>query len=161
MNPQGDFKQSDRRLNSWKSIAAYFERDERTVKRWESQRGLPVHRVPGAGRSSVYAYTDELSEWLKTAGTHTPLSPVEDCASGGPLPIPPSMPARAPLRLVVTPPAAVTAQPVESANGRKNYRRTILFVLSPPPRRFHWPPTLPTGGLSPRASHSPAAGRRD
>lgn len=130
MNPQGDFKQSDRRLNSWKSIAAYFERDERTVKRWESQRGLPVHRVPGAGRSSVYAYTDELSEWLKTANTHTPpLSPIEDCASGGPLPKPVSMPAPASLPLVVTAPAAVTAQPVQTAKEPRNYRRTILFVL--------------------------------
>jgi Tfp pilus assembly protein PilF len=67
MLSQHDSQQSERRLNSWKSIAAYFERDERTVKRWEAQRGLPIHRVPGAGRSSVYAYTHELAEWLKTA----------------------------------------------------------------------------------------------
>ena len=57
----------DGRLNSWKSIGAFFERDERTVRRWEAERGLPVHRVPGAGRSSVYAYTSELAEWLKTS----------------------------------------------------------------------------------------------
>jgi Tfp pilus assembly protein PilF len=63
---QPDRRQGERRLNSWKSIGAYFERDERTVKRWERQRGLPVHRIPGAGRSSVYAYTSELTEWLKT-----------------------------------------------------------------------------------------------
>ncbi len=58
---------TDHRLNSWKSIGAFFERDERTVRRWEAERGLPVHRVPGAGRSGVYAYTSELLEWLKTA----------------------------------------------------------------------------------------------
>jgi len=57
----------DRRLNSWKAIGAFFDRDERTVRRWEIERGLPVHRVPGAGRSGVYAYSNELSEWLKTA----------------------------------------------------------------------------------------------
>jgi tetratricopeptide (TPR) repeat protein len=57
----------DGRLNSWKSIGAFFERDERTVRRWEAERGLPVHRVPGAGRSGVYAYASELAEWLKTA----------------------------------------------------------------------------------------------
>jgi tetratricopeptide (TPR) repeat protein len=75
MNSQRDSSsQPDRRLNSWKSIAAYFERDERTVKRWEAQRGLPVHRVPGAGRSSVYAYTSELAEWLKTADSQSPMS---------------------------------------------------------------------------------------
>src|ERR1700734_2439757 len=55
---------SNRRLDTWKEIGAFFGRDERTVKRWESTRGLPVHRVPGAGRANVYAYTDELAEWL-------------------------------------------------------------------------------------------------
>jgi phage terminase Nu1 subunit (DNA packaging protein) len=54
-----------RRLDSWKEIAAFFGRAERTVKRWESDRGLPVHRVPGGGRSAVFAYSDELAEWLK------------------------------------------------------------------------------------------------
>jgi TolB-like protein/Tfp pilus assembly protein PilF len=55
----------DRRINSWKEIAAYFGRDERTVKRWEKERGLPVHRIPGGSRGSVYALTSELSEWLE------------------------------------------------------------------------------------------------
>ena len=54
-----------KRLDSWKEIAAFFGRAERTVKRWETERGLPVHRVPGGGRSAVFAYSDELSEWLK------------------------------------------------------------------------------------------------
>lgn len=54
-----------KRLDSWKEIAAFFGRAERTVKRWESERGLPVHRVPGSGRSSVFAYSDELADWLK------------------------------------------------------------------------------------------------
>ena len=57
---------SDRRLAGWKEIAAYFGRDDRTVMRWEKDRGLPVHRVPGSGKSSVYAYTDELTRWLAT-----------------------------------------------------------------------------------------------
>lgn len=56
----------DRRLRSWKEIAQFFGKDERTVKRWEVQRGLPVHRVPGGSRTSVYAYAHELEEWLKT-----------------------------------------------------------------------------------------------
>jgi len=71
-NGSGD-SPADRRLNSWKAIGAFFERDERTVRRWEAERGLPVHRVPGAGRSSVYAYAGELAEWLKTADTESPL----------------------------------------------------------------------------------------
>src|ERR1700723_3041486 len=57
----------DRRLDTWKEIGAFFGRDERTVKRWETTRGLPVHRVPGAGRANVYAYSDELAEWLHGA----------------------------------------------------------------------------------------------
>lgn len=45
----------DRRLDSWKEIAVFFRRDPRTVKRWEKQLALPVHRIPGKRRSGVYA----------------------------------------------------------------------------------------------------------
>lgn len=66
------------RLKSWKEIAAYFGTDERTVRRWE-QRGLPVHRVPGGARASVYANVDELERWLHGSGKpgkrHVPLEP--------------------------------------------------------------------------------------
>lgn len=55
----------DRRLNDWKEIAAFFGRDERTVRRWERQRGLPVHRISGGARNLVFAYTDELEQWLR------------------------------------------------------------------------------------------------
>src|ERR1700735_5549755 len=54
-----------KRPDSWKEIAAFLGRAERTVKRWESERGLPVHRVPGGGRSAVFAYANELADWLK------------------------------------------------------------------------------------------------
>jgi Tfp pilus assembly protein PilF len=57
----------ERRLTSWKEIAAFVGRDERTAKRWEESRGLPVRRVPGKGRASVFAYTDEIEAWLKGA----------------------------------------------------------------------------------------------
>src|SRR5580704_16364164 len=68
-----------KRLDSWKEIAAFFGRAERTVKRWETERGLPVHRVPGGGRSAVFAYTNELADWLK--GRSEELE-TEDSASG-------------------------------------------------------------------------------
>ena len=55
----------NRRLDSWKEIAAFFGRDERTVKRWEKERGLPVLRLPGA-RGGVYSFTDDLSRWMET-----------------------------------------------------------------------------------------------
>jgi Tfp pilus assembly protein PilF len=54
-----------KRLDSWKEIANFFGRDERTVKRWEKDRGLPVYRVPGSARGGVFAYEEELTEWLQ------------------------------------------------------------------------------------------------
>jgi tetratricopeptide (TPR) repeat protein len=55
------------RLDCWKEIASYLGKGERTVKRWETNRGLPIHRVPGGGRASVYAHAAELDEWLVSA----------------------------------------------------------------------------------------------
>src|SRR5215471_13425423 len=53
----------NRRLDSWKEIAAHLGRNERTAIRWE-KKGLPVHRVPGGQRQAVFAYTDEIDAWL-------------------------------------------------------------------------------------------------
>jgi tetratricopeptide (TPR) repeat protein len=53
-------------LQGWKDIAAYVARDVRTVKRWEKQRGLPVRRMPGAGRANVYALIPDLDSWLSS-----------------------------------------------------------------------------------------------
>jgi tetratricopeptide (TPR) repeat protein len=61
-----------KRLDCWKEIAAYLGKVERTVKRWDVDRGLPIHRVPGGGRPSVYAYTAELDEWLKSTRAREP-----------------------------------------------------------------------------------------
>ncbi len=51
-------------LQGWKEIAEYVSRDERTAKRWEKERGLPVRRTPGRGRGSVYALVADLDSWL-------------------------------------------------------------------------------------------------
>ena len=51
------------RLDSWKEIASFFGRDERTVNRWEKELGLPIHRLPGT-KGRVYAFSEELSDWL-------------------------------------------------------------------------------------------------
>ena len=50
------------RLDSWKEIAAYLKRDERTVRRWEKE-GLPVHRHAHKKQASVYAYRAEIEAW--------------------------------------------------------------------------------------------------
>jgi hypothetical protein len=52
------------RLDSWKAIATYLKRDERTVRRWEREQGLPVRRVPGGRGTSVFAYVSEIEAWL-------------------------------------------------------------------------------------------------
>lgn len=63
---QNHISESGKKLVSWKEIAEYFDRDERTAKRWERERGLPVHRAPGGKRSGVFAYPSELECWLQT-----------------------------------------------------------------------------------------------
>jgi hypothetical protein len=56
-----------RRLDSWREIAEYLGRDVRTVIRWEQERGMSVHRVPGTKRSNVFAFTEEIDAWLTSA----------------------------------------------------------------------------------------------
>src|SRR5580700_11126296 len=64
-SPQTRNSDTAKTLVSWKEIAVFLNRAERTVKRWERERGLPVHRVPGGERGGVFAYSDELGGWLK------------------------------------------------------------------------------------------------
>lgn len=56
---------TDRLLNGWKEIAAFFRKDERTMRRWAATMDLPVHRVHDAKRGTVYAYAGDLEQWLK------------------------------------------------------------------------------------------------
>ncbi len=51
------------RLDGWKEIAVYLERDPRTVQRWEKKEGLPVHRHLHDKAGTVYAYKHEIDEW--------------------------------------------------------------------------------------------------
>ncbi len=53
------------RLQGWKAIAAFLKVDVRTARRWEAERALPVHRLPGDSRSPVWADVSELGEWLR------------------------------------------------------------------------------------------------
>jgi len=63
-SPEADVPPANGRLQSWKEIAAYLDRDVRTVQRWERQFGLPVYRNPDQKRSAVYALRHELDAWL-------------------------------------------------------------------------------------------------
>lgn len=55
-----------KRLDSWKEIALYLDRDVRTAQRWEKREGLPVHRHFHEKASSVYAFKQEVDAWLKS-----------------------------------------------------------------------------------------------
>jgi tetratricopeptide (TPR) repeat protein len=82
-------KRTARRLNGWKEIGAYFQKNERTVKRWE-QRGMPVHRLPGGAKTAVFAYADELESWLNSSRSLAQTeAPDPDTAHEQPSPAPP------------------------------------------------------------------------
>ena len=58
-------KLTGKRLDSWKEIAVYLNRDVTTVQRWEKKEGMPVHRHVHDKRGSVYALTGELDGWIR------------------------------------------------------------------------------------------------
>jgi tetratricopeptide (TPR) repeat protein len=62
----------EERLDGWKRIAAYLNRDVRTVRRWEKQQGLPVRRLMHDKLATVYAYRSELDGWLRQRDTAAP-----------------------------------------------------------------------------------------
>ena len=56
------------RLDSWKQIAVYLNREVRTVQRWEKREDLPVHRHTHLKGSTVYAFKREIDVWLTGRG---------------------------------------------------------------------------------------------
>ena len=54
----------EERLDSWKEIAEYLKRSVRTVRRWEADENLPVHRHIHQAAGTVYAFRAELDAWL-------------------------------------------------------------------------------------------------
>jgi len=55
-----------KRLDSWKEIAAYLNRDVTTAQRWEKREGMPVYRHAHEKRGSVYSLTKELDAWVQS-----------------------------------------------------------------------------------------------
>jgi hypothetical protein len=58
-------EQEKDQLDSWKEIAAYLNRNVRTVQRWEKREGLPIHRHVHERASSVSACKKEIDAWQK------------------------------------------------------------------------------------------------
>jgi Tol biopolymer transport system component len=58
-------KPPEDRLDSWKEIAAYLNRDVTTVQRWEKREGMPVHRHIHDRMGSVYAFRADLDAWAR------------------------------------------------------------------------------------------------
>src|SRR5262245_28249614 len=71
--PDPDLRSPAGRLDSWKEIAEYLKRSDRTVRRWEAEEGLPVHRHHHRSSGSVHAFKSDLDAWF--AGRLTELEP--------------------------------------------------------------------------------------
>jgi Tol biopolymer transport system component len=100
----------DDRLDSWKEIAAYLDRDVTTVQRWERREGMPVDRHLHDRCGSVYAFRADLDAWLRSRSLRTPgagASPAPAPASGPPPPD--SRPSPAPVRRSLAWPSAAGA----------------------------------------------------
>lgn len=68
----------DRRLVGWKAISKFLGRDVRTARRWELERGLPLHRVPGGGSATVWADPDALRVWMEGERSAPAPAPLPD-----------------------------------------------------------------------------------
>ncbi|HEX7681450.1 MAG TPA: hypothetical protein VF713_25215, partial [Thermoanaerobaculia bacterium] len=74
------------RLDSWKEIAAYLNRDVTTVQRWEKREGMPVHRHLHDRMGSVYASRAELDQWARSRN----LRAAQENGNNAPPPDPPA-----------------------------------------------------------------------
>ena len=69
---------TDKRLDSWKEIATYLDRDVRTVQRWEKEQSLPVRRHLAKTGTPVYAFKSEIDTWLLNSQPQTPKSSLRE-----------------------------------------------------------------------------------
>ncbi|MBV8403219.1 MAG: tetratricopeptide repeat protein [Gammaproteobacteria bacterium] len=144
-----------RRLIGWKAIGQSLRCTERTARRWEAYRGMPVHRIPGGGRSSVWASPEELTSWLQAlpsevqetlraeAGNDTAADATGSVTTppdAAPAAAPPAAPAAAPPAAAAAaadavadePPATPVAPPAPASASRPRplWPATALLVLA-------------------------------
>jgi Tol biopolymer transport system component len=87
------------RLDSWKEIAAYLNRDVTTVQRWEKREGMPVHRHVHDKMGSVFASRAELDAWARGRNLRAPVENGSQAASSSPS--------------ALTPPSAIATSPTK------------------------------------------------
>lgn len=100
---------SEKRLDSWKEIAAYLNRDVTTVQRWEKREGMPVHRHQHDRIGSVYAFRGELDAW---AGSRNLPTAQENGKS------------------VILPGAPAPPLPAELSNSRTRWKPVVALALA-------------------------------
>lgn len=71
------------RLYSWKEIAVYLGREQRTVQRWERSESLPVHRLQHGKAGSVFALKSELDVWMAQHSGEPPVRRPAAAKPGG------------------------------------------------------------------------------
>ncbi len=86
------------RLDSWKEIAAYLNRDVTTVQRWEKREAMPVHRHLHDRMGSVYAFRAELDTWARGRN----LRAAQENENNAPSPNPPAPPPRSAIWTSIT-----------------------------------------------------------
>jgi tetratricopeptide (TPR) repeat protein len=119
----GDGAGGGRRLIGWKAIGQFLRCTERTARRWEAYRGMPVHRIPGGGRSSVWATPDELSGWLHALPSDVQATLLAEASSET------AAPDSAAAHLTVREAAnADTAAPAPPGSGGRVLRRTVAVA---------------------------------
>jgi DNA-binding transcriptional MerR regulator len=55
----------DKQLIGIKAIAGYLKMSVRNVYYWEKKLNLPIHRVSESSGYRIYAFKDEIDQWLK------------------------------------------------------------------------------------------------
>ncbi len=135
-------KPSEDRLDSWKEIAAYLNRDVTTVQRWEKREGMPVHRHLHDRMGSVYAFRAELGAWARGRN----LRAAQENGNEGPSPNPPAAPRTAiptsPIRWGFVLPLAAAGVVLAIGAGIWIRSRSIFCETRSPTRGFRPSRTL-------------------
>ena len=127
-------KPSEDRLDSWKEIAAYLNRDVTTVQRWEKREGMPVHRHLHDKLGSVYASRAELDAWTRGRNPAAAVENGSDAAVASSAGVPPELVkanAKSLQRRLVLPLVGVAVAAALAIGGMLWLRKTEYFWGNP------------------------------